>query len=66
MQVCKAGRGKIREWFAELQHYGFIRLHRAASNNPISGYTRYGTHVGTGVIALYGTDVGTASILRCT
>src|SRR6476659_572611 len=27
MQVCKAGRGKIREWFAELQHYGFIRLH---------------------------------------
>ena len=26
MHVCKAGRGKIREWFAELQHYGFIRL----------------------------------------
>ena len=23
----KAGYGKIREWFAELHHYGFIRLH---------------------------------------
>jgi hypothetical protein len=27
MLELKAGRGKIREWFAELQHYGFIRLH---------------------------------------
>ena len=27
MHTCKAGRSKIREWFAELQHYGFIRLH---------------------------------------
>jgi len=27
MHELKAGRGKIREWFAELQHYGFIRQH---------------------------------------
>jgi hypothetical protein len=24
---CRAGFGKVREWFAELEHYGFIRLH---------------------------------------
>jgi hypothetical protein len=27
IKVLKCGRGKVREWFAELEHYGFIRLH---------------------------------------
>ena len=27
IKELKCGRGKVREWFAELQHYGFIELH---------------------------------------
>ena len=26
-QKLKAGPAKIREWFAELEHYGFVGLH---------------------------------------